>query len=1184
MPSARRPTPPAPLPKGKGERRSLTLAEPARANPASASERRSPFPLGRGAGGVGLFLAMLFAGVLSAQPPEPAKKPADAKPFVVKLPDGTSLWLGPTDGVTLTPQEFQKLLDRADQLKKELAARKPVAPSGCAVRGKVVKRGEQLVAVLTLTYTFRTAQPNAAVALGGRRAFVVAAALDGAKLPVLDTADDGFAALVEAAGDHKLTLDVESPVTARGAKTEVGFDLGLPRAPITTLALDPPAGDVKRVTLVTRTPAEPPAKATERRLPTDVKQLAAKEPDAGLPLGAVESLEVIWEPPAAVAQPADQVQSAALDVSVVLTDGFVESTAKVKVGGPALVWKLVAPLSADVSVDRVAAAPGEPGPTQQPAVTKPTDPNKPVWKIELPAGSTGADWGVTAVVRQARPKSGAAKTSPVGPFSVLDVFRQTGTVRVTAGPNTRFAFKHGPDLRRTELPGAPDDDISAAHFRLTTGPTGTTPVNAPLLTVEAYPVEGAVRVRPVYQLELTDAGWKVRAEIFVKPIRTEVAEVTIDVPAEWRGLESEFDPEAVQGVSQGKVDGAWGPVTVRLAVATKQPFSVVLLGTVAVPPGAREAVVPFPRYPKAVERDASVTATVPDGFEVRGTGRGWEGDQPAAWGAPLAAVPGADGKVPKAVLAVSGKAELGFARAALHWQPYRPDVSAEIKTDVTVGERQLVVSQQFRLRSPDGFPKPVRFRAPADARGLDSAPRLDAVAAGVWSFSPPVDAKEATLNVSFALALPAQADGPLSLPVGLLWPADAVRTEAGVRVWVNSVTGRTVSTAAAGWRELPPAAAPERDTLPALTLAASAEHPLVLEVRQATPESAVAVWVERALVEAGTTDDGAVGYRARFRLARWLAPAVEVWLPGAIGPNPTARIDGAGAALVPVGEADGGRRFRVTLPDLPAGRAAVLELRYTLPGSRQVFGATTYQPPRVLSAAYSGPVRWLVTEASGAAPLLFADRTRAELRWRWRGPILAPSAAARADLERWFNSGGDSDTGAAAQDGEPLVARQAAPEPIRVARVPWAALVVVCSLAVFLIALTLTWMHTVAAGVSVALLGGGFGVAAVLYPQPASQVVAAAQPGFALALVVIALQALVRWQVRRRVRYLPGFTRTPPEPTAGAPLPAPSASARRPGSTGAPRRSAVERRREGDLPPGPLPEGRGRKTFARRSR
>jgi ferric-dicitrate binding protein FerR (iron transport regulator) len=103
-------------------------------NPPMPARTRTPF----GA----LALAALVAGTVAlAQPPAPdplkkldppTKAPAkDAKSQAVKLPDGTFLWLGTgPDGerITLSPQEYQKLVDRADALKKELAARKPNAP------------------------------------------------------------------------------------------------------------------------------------------------------------------------------------------------------------------------------------------------------------------------------------------------------------------------------------------------------------------------------------------------------------------------------------------------------------------------------------------------------------------------------------------------------------------------------------------------------------------------------------------------------------------------------------------------------------------------------------------------------------------------------------------------------------------------------------------------------------------------------------------------------------------------------------------------------------------------------------------------------------------------------------------------------------------------------------------------
>ena len=178
-----------------------------------------------------------------AQQPEPPKKPADGKTVpsglpVIKLPDGTYILTGtPTDGsesVTIPLKELQKLQDLLDQLQKQVtAAQKVSEPSVCSIRGRVDKRGEQLVAVLKLTYWFRTTLPQTMISLGGRKGFLVSASVDGARLPILKNIDDGFAALIESAGEHSLTIDLDAPITARGAnaKTELGFEIGLPHAP-----------------------------------------------------------------------------------------------------------------------------------------------------------------------------------------------------------------------------------------------------------------------------------------------------------------------------------------------------------------------------------------------------------------------------------------------------------------------------------------------------------------------------------------------------------------------------------------------------------------------------------------------------------------------------------------------------------------------------------------------------------------------------------------------------------------------------------------------------------------------------------------------------------------------------------------------------------------------------------------
>ena len=971
-----------------------------------------------------VFFAAALGLAVQAQQPDSSKKPGDSKTAPppkelpgIRLPDGTFLWFGHGDSderVSLTPQELQKLQDQIDQLKKQLAARKATSPSGCAIRGRVEKRGEQLVAVLKLTLTFRTTAPQTPVALGGRKAFLVAAALDGNKLPILDTVDDGFAAVIETAGDHTLTLDLEAPVTSRGAKPELGFEIGLPKSAITTLLFDPPGADVKRVNLTTRTPdpAQPMRPAEARRVPAlDAKQLAARPGlENGYPLGPVESVEVTWDPPAAATLPADQVQSAEYDIAVLLTEGVVETTAKIKLHGPAREWKVVAPATASVSADRASGA-ADIGPAQTPTLTKPTSANKLEWKIEFPAGSSPADWVITAVTRQARPKTDDPKHRgpfAIGPFAVLDVLRQTGTVRVTAGPHTRFVFKHGPDLRRSDAPGSPEEDVSSAFFRLTTGPTGGTAVNTPLLTVEAWRLLGRVAVKPTYKLTLTDAGWKVRAEVKVSPIGTEIDALAVDIPADWRGLEAS-PAELVEAIQPGTSSEAFWmsvgrhlsgearlPILVRFAAGHKQPFDLILTATVPIEPGATEVSVPLPRFPGASEREAAIMATVPDGLEVRGEARGWEGERASRWGSALTPASAPGGKSGKAVTAVTGRSDSGIARATLLWQTHRPDLTTDVRADVALYDRQLVVQQVVRLRSTDGLPRSIRFHGPPTAAGVKvqaAQSPLEPLGPGEWNLTVPVDAKEFTLTVSFAIPLPPHAPeehDPWTVPVGLLWPTNATRSETTVRVWSNTASSRVINYRSPGWRELPIEPVADRDALPVLALAATgSETPLVLEASEVGDASAVAVWVDRGLIQAWSTEDGATRYRARFLLRRWLAPSVELRLPSPLtGPTPEFLRDGLKIEAVPGTEADGERLFRVPLPEPRPGRTAIVEVRYQLPASRGREYA--YQPPRLPSR---GVCRSSAMAGNGRTRLRAAAH-------EWREPRDALAVA-----QRWRRAG-----------------------------------------------------------------------------------------------------------------------------------------------------------------------------------
>jgi len=1123
------------------------------------------------------FVAAL-ALTVQAQPPEPLKKTTDSKPNAkaeatpkelpgIRLPDGTFLWLGPVDGqerVSLTPQQLQKLLDENDQLRKQVATRRAMAPSGCAIRGRVEKRGEQLVAILKLTLSFQTTVAKTPVALGGKKAFLVSASLDGNKLPILDTVEDGLAAMIEAAGDHTLTLDLEAPVTSRGAKPELGFEMGLPRAPITTLLLDPPGSAVKRVNLTTRTPdpAQPARPSEARRVPAlDVKQLAARPgQEHGYALGPVESVEVTWDPPAAGAQAADQVQSAEIKVAVLFTEGIIETTAKFTLRGPGRDWKVVAPANASISADR---APGTTdfGPAQAPAVTKPASAARPEWKIEFPAGSSPADWIITAVTRQPRPKADDPKHRgpySVGPFAVLDVLRQTGTVRVTAGPHMRFVFKHGPDLRRDVPPVPAAEDLTSAFFRLTTGPTGNTAVNAPLFTVEAWRLVGRVTVKPNYKLLLTDAGWKLRAEVKVSPIDTEIDSLAVEVPTEWRGLEA-GPPELVEGVQPGAALGFWKTLegdlggdlralsVVRFAASHKPPFDLVLTATIPVPLGTTEAAISLARFPGSIERGAMLTATVHDGLEVRGEARGWEGERAATWGTALVPVSG-NGKS-KAVTTVSGRADSGLGQAVLTWSPYRPDLITDVRADVTLFDRQLVVQQAVKLRSPDGMRGPIHFRGPATAAGVKFLPAqfpLEPVGPGEWKLMVPIDAKEFTLTVSFAIPLASHAPddrGPWKLPVGLLWPVTATRAETTVRVWSNTVSGRTIANLSSGWRELSIEPASERDALPVVVLStAGAETPLVLETSEIEGGSAVAVWVDRGLVQAWSGDDGAARYRARFLLRRWLVPAIEMRLPGPLtGPMPEFLRDGRKVEATSVLDDSGERIYRVPLPEPRPDRTALIEVRYQFAPRRD----SEYLPPLLTSAAFAGPLRWQVTVPPGSAPLLSAGAT-AQLRWRWQGGLIGPAAIGSTDeLEHWLRTG-DEPRGGDDSSGEIVTARQATPAVLVVHRVPRIGFTIACSVVVFVLGLLLTRLPAALLGAAVALVVGLAGIAVSLWPQPAAEVAAACEPGLLAVVLAVLVQLSVRWYYRHRVTHLPGFTLSLPEPSAtSVPIKGPSTARNR---------------------------------------
>jgi hypothetical protein len=104
-----------------------------------------------------------------------------------------------------------------------------------------------------------------------------------------------------------------------------------------------------------------------------------------------------------------------------------------------------------------------------------------------------------------------------------------------------------------------------------------------------------------------------------------------------------------------------------------------------------------------------------------------------------------------------------------------------------------------------------------------------------------------------------------------------------------------------------------------------------------------------------------------------------------------------------------------------------------------------------------------------------------------------------------------------------------------VPRVGWVAGV---SAAAFLIGLLLSRLRARWLGPAVAVLGVAVATGAAVAPQPAAQVVAAAQPGVVLLLTLLVGSAAWRWYARRRVERLPSFSRSRGSVPAAAVVPA----------------------------------------------
>lgn len=1088
----------------------------------------------------------------------------------IRLPDGTWLWIGNDgnhDRISIPWKDYLKLLAERDQLRKQSQSRKPITPSLCAIRVRIEKRGEQWVAVVRISNSFRTTASQTSVLLGGRKGLLTAATLDGGRLPILDNNEEGYLATVETAGEHTIVLDLETPITSRGNKGEVGFELGLPRAAITTLQIEPTGSDISRINLVTRwsDPSQPNRTPEVRRLSgLDIRQFGSTPgKSGGYPLGPVESLEVTWDPPAR-SPAADRVQTAEWDITVTFSEATVETIAKVTLRGTVRQWRIVTPGNALVHAER---PPGfaEIGPGLPPTIQR--SGNKGEWLVEFPPNSTSSDWVVVASVQTMRPRPdepGHRGSFAIGPFAALNVFGQTGTLRLQAGPYTRFVVRHRTDLRRLEAPGS-DEERSTALFRLNTGPVGNQIPTQPLATVEVQPVRGSLVLSPHYQVTLKPNGWHIETKLKVEPVRREVDALLVEIPPQWRGVEV-GPPDIVEGVQSEPPlapVGFWQslahrissepriPLIIRLANSYKQPVQITLTALYPLATTTQEVLLPLPRFPGANLTPTQVYISVPEDLQVQGHYREWLGGHTAPTGSPLKPLP-ASGSRGGSVSQLQASSEQPIAAVFLQWKPYRPDLAADSRVEMTLNERQILVQQTFRLRTNESLPRTVQLQGSETVVALASNPALEAVGPGHWRWSPLPEGREAVLTLEYTLPRSPELS---RLNIRLFHVLEATRGEHLVRLWSATPFPELIQIRTPGWRDRPLEPHADYATWPLRVLSApQGETQLELEV-QPRQDMAVTVWVERGLIQAWVGEEGTLRYRARFRLRRWLTRSLNLELPALNGPHPEFFVDGRRLEPVTFQRTEQGTYvYQLPLPEPRLATRLLVEVRYVLPAPSN--WQTILLPPLLSNTAWDGPTWWHVALPGGTLPLLYGP-LQPRWRWRWQTSGITLASWSEAELEQWLMGDSPLANGRnSLANGETTVASvtglQAIPTSFLIGHVPHGPVVFGCSLIVLLYLVFLSRVASDQRIIGLAATGLLLALGLAIAPYDLLQLLTAGQIGLYVALLTGSTVLALRWYRQRQIRYLPGFRRDAAvySPTPDSKVPVVSTGSRRASNTG----------------------------------
>jgi hypothetical protein len=1092
--------------------------------------------------------------------------------------------------IVLTPEKYRELLNRIAELERKLKPDRPASPSTCKLKVLGASLDGEL-ARIEAEFKFRADRDKTLIALGCQGANPKKPELDG-KETLLRNGENGF--VVEAdAGEHVLTLELELPVAARGAGAlgggpDRGCKIELPRAAVTTLELEQLPAGVKEVRC---------------------NDLLVRRHGEILALGAADRLNLAWKKPALLTG-RGPLLTAEGKITVRVEDRVIITEAELTLqdlSGQTSKWLLGTPPQTTVEVLPADERDGR-GTSASVSSSKKNSEHV----IQLKEASADS-FRVLLQVNQRR----AEGRIPIGAFRVLNaerqqatLLRQQGTLLVKAPADVRLEYHRpgGPrvTVSRRELTEEQRRAKVVAVFKYWNVPGRTKPAPRPaaappLLELELKTIKGVVetQVKHLLHLEAGEQGWQVQAvcTITATSQRAAVGALEVQLPRAWPdalavlacwprpglpvnlalaagtwggsgqgalwpfGARYDLDRNASIADPIDAIDPAGtgaGRVSVKLVEKKEGKFTLTLSGVYQLSRGARRAVLELPRPLRTIDRGGEVEVRLPPEQELLVGEAGQE-------------VPAAEGRTYRLAT------ETAPDRVEFAWRPYRPELPVTVESDVTLTEGRGHVRQRLQLPTGAHRPRqlllrlagdlpagPPTLRALGQSLHVTSGGRLEAGAdADAWPVGLQLG-RDRTLELEYDF--PLAAAGLLRVP--LLWPEQATRVDTRVRVWSEPGAGSGTVVALEGrrWREQKTEVVPGRDRLPALVLQGhERDLPLVLRLsRTALPPLASAL-VERGLIQVIAAPDGGQTYRARFRVRKFNSRTLDVALAG-----PGARLRSVlldGKYLTPRKLPDGVSRLEIEPDRYP--RPVILELIYQGAAEESASSAgplanwlTTLHPPLLRGAVFLGRIRWQVERAPGEVVLNPADEAVTELAWGMQGWLLTPRPALTgAELEEWLTG---TSASAPDEDGGPgLLCWQTVPQPLTLVHVSQKTWLLVCSLLLLALGLALSFVplshgpFRALCWMVVAALGLGAAAVAVLWPGVMPAVVYGCEPGFAVLVLVVAVQWMLQRRYRRQLVFMPGFTRLKP-----------GSSLVRAGSSNRPREPSTV-----DVPPAPEKPG-----------